>query len=76
MVCSMLRKQFRKVEVPTLVLLGDADPFIDTTLGGLTLAYCPQGRCILYPQGSHFLHHEHWAQVRPICIKVYSEFDG
>jgi pimeloyl-ACP methyl ester carboxylesterase len=47
-----------RVDVPTLILWGDQDHFIEREAAALSLALCAQGRLVRVPEATHWIHLE------------------
>ena len=47
------------VEAPTLVLWGTGDEFLRTEMARESVAYCRDGRAVLFDDATHWIHHEH-----------------
>lgn len=53
----------RPIDVPTTVLWGEQDRFIERGIADAALALCSQGVLVPFPQATHWLHHEERDEV-------------
>ncbi len=60
---TMPRRTPRRITVPTLILWGDRDSALDTSLAEESLALCDAGRVRHFPQATHWVHHEEATEV-------------
>jgi pimeloyl-ACP methyl ester carboxylesterase len=51
------------VSLPVLILWGEEDRFLSREMAMESLAFCRQGRCLLFPGVSHWIQHEEPARV-------------
>ncbi len=51
------------ISVPTLILWGERDRFLDKQVSTQSVALCERGR-LLYLDATHWIHHEQFARVR------------
>jgi epoxide hydrolase 4 len=53
-----LRLDESRIHVPTLLIWGEQDRFLDRALAQQSIAHCDQGRVAYLPNCGHWLHHE------------------
>jgi epoxide hydrolase 4 len=58
-----------RVRVPTLILWGDRDAFLEPGNADRSLALCDDGRLVRFPQATHWLQHEEAAEVNRQLIE-------
>ncbi|MBV9168625.1 MAG: alpha/beta fold hydrolase [Chloroflexi bacterium] len=64
-----LRRLEQPVSVPTLLIWGDQDPYIDVRLTRDFLRWAPAGRLVHLPEAGHFSHQEEPARVNQLLIE-------
>ena len=60
-----------RVRVPTLVLWGAKDRFLEQGLADASMALCDQGRLLKLPEGTHWLQHEEPAVINRELIGFF-----
>jgi len=61
-----------RVSVPVLILWGEEDRFLMREMATESLAFCSQGRAILFPGVSHWIQHEEPSRVARELIAHFS----
>ena len=61
-----------RVSVPVLILWGEEDRFLSREMATESLAFCSQGRAILFPGVSHWIQHEEPARVARELLSHFS----
>lgn len=57
-----------RIRVPTLLIWGDRDQFLDRALAGQSIEYCDYGRIVYLPGASHWAHHEEPENVARLIL--------
>jgi len=65
----------RRVAVPTLILWGDKDAFLQPGLADAALALCDDGRLVRFPDATHWLQHEEAERVNRALVRFLREED-
>ena len=60
----------RPIDVPTTVLWGEQDRFLERGLADAALALCTKGELVAFPQATHWLHHEQRDDVNRQLLKA------
>jgi pimeloyl-ACP methyl ester carboxylesterase len=58
------------IDVPTTVLWGEQDSFLDRGLADAALALCSKGELVTFPDATHWLHHEEAEAVNRHLLKA------
>lgn len=53
----------QKISVPTLILWGNQDPFLDPVLADWSLSWAGSARLVRFPEATHWVQHEEAARV-------------
>ncbi len=57
-----------RIRVPTLMLWGAKDAFLDASMAPASIRYCPGGKLMLFKNATHWLHHEEPARVNAALL--------
>jgi epoxide hydrolase 4 len=60
----------RPVDIPTTILWGEQDRFLERGLADAALALCRHGELVPFPQATHWLHHEDRDEVNRRLLKA------
>ncbi|MBC3539353.1 alpha/beta fold hydrolase [Rufibacter sediminis] len=63
----------RPVKVPTLMIWGKQDPFLDTELARPSIEQCAKGQLILLGEPTHWLHHEQPERINRLMLDFLVE---
>jgi epoxide hydrolase 4 len=55
-----------RVHIPTLILWGAQDSFLEAEMAKLSLGYCTQGHLIVFDENTHWVHHEAPEKINPL----------
>ena len=61
-----------KIQAPTLLMLGEKDPFINLKSSMQSLDYCEKGQLKIFKEGMHFLQHEETDEVQELIKQFIS----
>src|SRR5262249_35420898 len=65
-----------RIHVPTLLIWGEQDRFLDRALAQQSIDHCDHGRLVYLPDASHWAHHEAPEQVANLVIGFLNEASG
>ena len=66
------RERSARIEVPTLVLWGARDAFFEKNLAEKSVEYCIDGKLEVFPENTHWIHHEAPDQVSKSILHFLS----
>ena len=55
-----------RIHVPTLMLWGAKDAFLDASMAPASILYCTRGKLMLFKNATHWLHHEEAQRVNSL----------
>ncbi len=67
------RRAPRRITVPTLILWGDRDSALDSSLAEECLALCDAGSVRHFPDATHWVHHERPAEVNVGIVRFITD---
>jgi epoxide hydrolase 4 len=70
------RRDSIRVTVPTQIIWGARDAFLETELAAKSLELCDDGRLTLIQQATHWVQHEEAAQVNQLLLQFARETHG
>ncbi len=69
---EQFNKKFQKrVTVPTLVLWGDQDAFLEPQLAAESMEWVDEGRLVHFPNATHWIQHEEAEEVNRLLLEFF-----
>jgi pimeloyl-ACP methyl ester carboxylesterase len=62
-----------RIHVPTLLIWGEQDPFLDRVMAQLSIDHCDSGRVVYLPDAGHWVHHEKPDTVARLILDFLAE---
>jgi len=63
----------KQVHIPTLIIWGAQDRFLDAVMAPASVNYCEQGRLVLIPDATHWVQHEAPERVSELLAEHFGE---